>query len=123
MRPLDELQDLWLDAKADEKQANEARLEIEKEILRHFKPVTEGTQTIGAVKVTFKVSRKINTELLRESWDALTPNAQKCFKWSADVALTSLRALQDMDAPSYLVISAFITESPSKPSISINKEQ
>lgn len=121
MKPtLAELAAAWRTAKEAEKAANTRRLNIEASMLEHFKPAIEGTETIGNVKVSFKLTRKVDAQALMQAWENnLSENSRKCFKWSADVDIKAMRSAQDMDADAYAAAAKFITTTPAKPYITV----
>lgn len=110
-------------AKAAENAAKDARIVIEEEILAHFLPpeTGEGTKTEGVLSVAWKVTRKVDTDALQSAWPSMGPNAQKAFRWKADVDLKQLRALSDLDADSYSAAAKFITTTPAKPAITLKE--
>ena len=69
--------------------------------------------------VTFKVTRKVDTEALQASWDKLSKNAQAAFRWSADVNTSTFKAIQDLDEVTFSTVAAYVTTTPAKPSIAI----
>lgn len=121
---LESLSAAWLDAKRQEQEANARRVDIEQQIAAKLPPAeTEQSvaQLVGDYRVTVKygVTRKVDTEALQELWQELTPQAQQCFKWKADVTLPKLRALKDMLPQVYAKLAPIIETKPSKPSVSI----
>jgi hypothetical protein len=111
-------------AKATEEAARKERVAIEELIVGRFAPPAgaEGTAKEGGLTVTWKVTRKVDTDALQAAWSSIGANAQKAIKWKADVDLRSLRALQDMDVDGYGQIANFITTTPAKPAVTL-KEQ
>lgn len=108
-------------AKAEEQAANTRRLDLESQIIARF-AVPEGGE--GTVKeeeftLTYKVTRKVDTEALQASWSKLGTNTQKAFRWSADVDLKALRALSDMDPDNAFIAQGFITTKPAKTSLTL----
>ena len=76
----------------------------------------EGSVSHEGVTVTYKLTRKCDTEKLQEDWMQLTPSVQAAFKWSASVDTKSLRAL---DSESTTAAQIYITTTPAKPSIQL----
>lgn len=111
-------------AKQAERAAADHRLAVEAQILAHFTApeAGEGTAKDGDLTVTWKLTRKVDTEALQDAWVELNPNTQKAFKWKADVDLKQLRALADLDADGHAAAARFITTTPAKPAITL-KEQ
>lgn len=79
----------------------------------------EGTVKDEEFNLTFKVTRKVDTDALQAVWADLNPNTQKAFKWSADVDLKQLRALSDLDPDNAFIAQGFVTTKPAKPLISL----
>jgi hypothetical protein len=111
-------------AKLTEATAKAERLRLEDLIEKQFtKPDGgEGTHTDEEVKITWKINRTVDTTAVQAGWDNLTANAQKAFRWKADVDLTQLRALKDLDSAAYAQAAEFITSKPAKPSIELLKD-
>lgn len=115
--PLAVLKTALIQAKLAEEHAKAARLEIEESILAHFPTQLEGTVTNEGIAVNFKLTRTVDTAALQEAWASLGTNAQKAFKWKADVDLKHFRAIQELDPASYKTLIDFVTTKPAKPSI------
>lgn len=122
MKHLNQLIDELKSAKQAETAANLQRLEIEKEIVKRFPCCTlegiEGDKDMG-LTITYKVTRKVDTEALQTNWMSLPGNAQKAFRWKADVDTKQYRAIQDLDPAAFSQIAAFVTTTPAKPSITL----
>lgn len=121
---LSQLRSMWLTQKLAENQAKEARLEVEAQILLHFPTdKLEGsiTDKDAGITCTFKVSRKVDTAKLQADWNKLSQNEQAAFKWAADVDTKTYKALADLDAASFSTVTAYVTTTPNKPSISIKE--
>lgn len=113
-----------IQAKAAETAAKNARLEIEDAILAHFpSDKLEGSVTNAdfGISVTYKLTRTVDTDALQAGWETLSANAQKAFKWKADIDLKQFRAIQELDQASYDQLVAFVTTKPAKPSVSIKE--
>jgi hypothetical protein len=111
-------------AKFAEATAKAERLRLEELIEKQFtKPDGgEGTHTDEEVKITWKINRTVDTAKVETAWDTLKPNAKNAFRWKAEVDLTHLRALKDLDSAAYAQAAEFITSKPAKPSIEILKD-
>ena len=79
----------------------------------------EGTHNDEEFKVVWKLNRTVDTSKVQDAWDNLSKNAQRAFRWKAEVDITHLRALQDLDAIAYAQAAMFITSKPAKPSIEL----
>jgi hypothetical protein len=108
-------------AKAAEEQAKATRLDIEAKMVALFaKPATgEGTHNDEDFSITWKLNRTVNTDKLSGAYESLPANAQRAFRWKAEVELKNLRALADLDPVSYAAAAEFITSKPAKPSIEL----
>ena len=124
-RTLEQLATEWIAAKANEQMAVEARRRLDVEIVALTLPKDEGTVTTKAgalkVKVGFKLTRSVDTELLQDAWSALTEHQRTAFRWKADIDTKNLRALQDMRADEYAALSAYITIKPASPFVTVEE--
>lgn len=121
---INSLKAMWLTFKKLEESAKEDRLGVEAQILAHFPTdKTEGsvTDADAGVTVSYKLTRSVDTDAVQANWDKLTVNAQKAFKWKADLDMKAYRAVQDLDPMSFAQIAAFVTSKPAKPSISVKE--
>lgn len=113
-------------AKEAERLANANRLEVERQILALFQEQSEGTTTEafpgGKIKITWKLTRKVDTASLQTAWESISETARKCFKWEAGIDLKSLRAMQELDAEAYKAAARFIEAKPAKPTITLETE-
>lgn len=120
---IDTLAAAWLIAKASEDRAKAERYEIEKSMLALLPVKEEGTVSSEAaglkISATFKLTRKADPLALRQHWAELSQEAQDCFRWSAEVALTEIRRASDA---AQAEAAKFITTSPAKPSIKIERK-
>ena len=109
-------------AKAAEDKAKAERLEIEGKIVALYaKPATgEGTHNDEEFSITWKLNRTVDTEKLSAGYESLPVNAQRAFRWKAEVELKNLRALAELDPVSYSAAAEYITSKPAKPSIDLN---
>jgi len=110
--------------KLAEAAAKAERLRLEDLIEKQFtKPDGgEGTHTDEEVKITWKINRTVDTAKVQTNWDALSKNAQSAFRWKAEVDLTHLRALKDLDSAAYAQAAEYITSKPAKPTIELLKD-
>lgn len=108
-------------AKQAENDAKAERLRIENLITEQFaKPETnEGTHNDEEFTITWKLNRTVNTDQLAADYEDLPTNAQKAFRWKADVNLAYLRSLSEIDPAAYNKAAVFITSKPAKPSIEL----
>lgn len=111
------------DAKAKEAAARDERVAIEELIVARFAPPEggEGTSKEGGLSITWKVTRKVDTDALQGVWTDLPINTQKAFRWKADIELKQLRALQELDAGAYATAAKFITTAPAKPAVTLKE--
>ncbi len=111
-------------AKVAEEQAKDVRQALEEQIVALFpKPAGgEGTEKSDDLTVTFKLNRSVDTEALQTDWTALSANAQRAFKWKAEVDLKQLRALHEFDETAYRQAAQFFTAKPAKPSVTLKSE-
>ena len=108
-------------AKSDETAAKNERIRLEGLIEAQFaKPDGgEGTHNDEEFKITWKLNRTVDTLKVQDAWDGLSKNAQRAFRWKAEVDLSHLRALNELDAVAYAQAAEFITSKPAKPSIEL----
>lgn len=108
-------------AKLAEATAKAERLRLEELIEKQFtKPDGgEGTHTDEEVKITWKINRTVDTAKVQDNWGMLSNNAQSAFRWKAEVDLTHLRSLKDLDSAAYAQAAEYITSKPAKPTIEL----
>ncbi len=108
-------------AKVAEEKAKADRLDIEAKMVALFaKPATgEGTHNDEDFSITWKLNRTVDTDKLSAAYESLPANAQRAFRWKAEVELKNLRALSELDPVSYSAAAEFITSKPAKPSIEL----
>ena len=123
MKTIQDLVTARIAAKRLEDEAAQKRRDIDEQIsLQLSKGKAEGTESmklpdIGAkVTVTYKVTRKVDTEALQERWENLSEEQRAAFKWSADISITALRKFEGNDL---VVISKFFESKPASPTIKI----
>jgi hypothetical protein len=120
---LAELKTMWLAAKAAEKNANEDRLMVEAAILALMPQKSEGAVTDAetGVTVSYKLTRKANTEALQNDWMHLSQTVQSAFTWKADVSAKQIKAIQELDPAAFAVAAKYLTTTPAKPAITIKE--
>ena len=108
-------------AKQAENEAKAERLRIEALITEQFaKPESnEGTHNDEEFSITWKLNRTVDTDRLAADYDDLSENAQRAFRWKAEVNLAYLRSLSEIDPAAYNKVAVFITSKPAKPSIEL----
>lgn len=118
---ISELATLLRKAKQAETDAKAERLRIETLITDQFaKPENgEGTHQDEDFTITWKLNRAVDTDRLAADFDDLPTNAQKAFRWKAEVNLAYLRSLSEIDSSAYNKAAVFITSKPAKPSIDL----
>jgi hypothetical protein len=111
-------------AKFQEATAKAERLRIEAAIEALFpKPENgEGTHTDEEIRIKWSINRSVDTPAVQAEWEKLSANAKKAFRWKADVDLTHLRALKELDSAAYNEAATYITSKPAKPSIELLKD-
>ena len=118
---ISELATLLRKAKQAENEAKAERLRIEGLIEEQFaKPESgEGIHKDEEFSITWKLNRTVDTDRLSADFDDLPDNAQKAFRWKAEVNLAFLRSLSEIDPTAYHKAAVFITSKPAKPSIEL----
>jgi hypothetical protein len=108
-------------AKQAENEAKAERLRIEGLITEQFaKPESnEGTHNDEEFTITWKLNRTVDTDRLAADFDDLPDNAQRAFRWKAEVNLAYLRSLSEIDPAAYNKAAVFVTSKPAKPSIEL----
>ena len=110
-------------AKYAELVAKTERLRLETLLEAKFaKPASgEGTHNDGDLTITWKLNRTVDTDKLKENFENLSTNAQNAFRWKAEVNLSHLRSLANLDPAAYNKAAEFITSKPAKPSIELKE--
>jgi hypothetical protein len=108
-------------AKAAEKKANEWRLQLEAQLVSLFPaPASgEGTHKDEEFSITYKVTRKVDSEAIQYAWNDLSANAQKAFKVKFDIDLKNYRAINELDPIAAQAINQHVTTTPSKPTVTL----
>ena len=122
-KPLADLAQQWMDCKAAEQSANAARKAIEDQMLALIDKKDEGTVTALAgmfkVKVAYKLTRKFDTDMVKERWEELNDYQQSAFRWKVEPDTVELKALENMRPEDYAGLSPFLTVKPASPSFSV----
>jgi len=116
------LKGMWLAHKREEDNAKALRLEVETAILTHFpQDKTEGSivDADHGIKVTYKVTRKVDSAKVQNAWNYMSANAQKAFNVKFDLDTRQFKALADLDPATFAAIAPFVTTTPAKASIEI----
>lgn len=109
-------------AKQREAQAKADRLAVEERIVAIAPKQDEGTVSLDdTLSVTFKLTRTVDTAKVQQAWGYLSENAQKAFRWSADLDTKHYRALQQLDPQTLAQISPFITTKPAKAAVTFKE--
>ena len=108
-------------AKKAEFDAKNERIRIESLIVDQYaKPLSnEGTINEDDFTITYKLDRAVDTDALSRDFEDLPVNAQKAFRWKAEVNTTILRSLADLDPMAYSKITKYITVKSAKPAIKL----
>lgn len=116
----------WREAKEAERAANERRVAVETMIVAAM-PGETPEETVNRdvaglrVKVTYKVTRSVDTEALQAIWPSLSDKAQACFAWKATPKVGELRKVQEFLPAEYAKVATVIEAKPAKPSVSIEE--
>lgn len=113
----------WMQAKEDERKAIEHRRSLD-DLIKSLTPKKdEGTysDTIGdyKVSVSYKLTRSVDADLLGRMTQSMSEQAQKAFKWKAEVSTTELRKIQEFRPEDYAFIAPAITTKPVSASVSV----
>lgn len=122
------LYERWLDAKAAEKYAQEARREIEDKLISELSidEFKEGSQKREdgefVVKCVGRINRKIDADLIQElaAEHGLSEHLSSLFRWSPAINMT---AWKQADESITRVLSDAITAKPGRVSFSIERKE
>lgn len=117
----------WIQAKQAEKDAVDARRNIEDQLksLLNVAETFEGTSNNDIdgykIKVVGRMSRKVDSEKLQElaAENGLTEHLSSLFRWKADIAP---KAWESADESITSPLMDAITTTPSRPTFAITKE-
>lgn len=119
--------DSWINAKALEKYATDARRAIEDELISTLRiQEIEGVKTVKApgykVKVTQRFNRSIDADLLQEvaAEHGIIGHLSDLFRWKPEI---NARAWATADESITGPLLAAITTKPGRPSFSIEKDE
>ena len=122
------LSEAWILAKDAERQATEARRQVEDEMAKIFGITEQMEGTMNAktttghnIKIVGRVSRKVDADKVQElaAEHGLTDHLSSLFRWKPEVNMTAWRAT----APEITVLLAdAVTVTASRPSFSITLE-
>jgi hypothetical protein len=119
--------DIWLDAKKAEKEAVEARREIEDELIKIYRVQDdlEGTLNLEApghkVKIVGRMNRKVDGDKLQEiaAEHGLEDLLSTLFSWKPSIIMSAWKHSDDSITKPLL---GGITTTPGRPSFTITKE-
>lgn len=113
----------YLAAKQAETAAIATRRELGDNLAKIMKDRDEGTrtETIDGLKlsITYKLTRKVDTNALTNTWEILPENVRKAFKWEADLNTKHFRALEEAAPEDYRKAVEFVTTKEAAPSITV----
>lgn len=122
---MDNLYQQWLELKAAEKSATDARRAIEDELISTLRiQEIEGVKTVKApgykVKVTQRFNRSIDADLLQEvaAEHGIISHLSDLFRWKPEI---NAKAWAAADYSITCPLLAAITTKPGRPSFSIEK--
>lgn len=125
--PVNNLYQQWLELKAAEKSATDARRAIEDELISTLRiQEIEGVKTVKApgykVKVTQRFNRSIDADLLQEvaAEHGIIGHLSDLFRWKPEI---NARAWATADESITGPLLAAITTKPGRPSFSIEKDE
>lgn len=123
---LPELADLWLTIKAEENRAVAARREVEELIVALMPKRDEGSVSEEALDIkvtaTFKLNRTVDAAALQAQWNDLPEIVHDAFTWKPELVMKQVRALEAANPVAYSVLAGFITTSPAKPALKIERK-
>ena len=115
----------WIKAKDAEKEAERRRREIEDKIAAtlDIKETFEGTETVKSdgytVKIVGRLTRKVDTDRLRELCLEHGIEAGSLFRWKAEI---NAGAWKNTDHRITDILAGAVTVSPGRPGFTITKE-
>ena len=121
---LNDLSEMWLDAKEAEKEATEDRRKIEDRIksLVGIAENLDGTETVEpekfVIKIVGRIDRRVNSDKLQElaAEYGLTEHLSSLFRWKPEINMAVWKAT---DKAITKPLAAAITAKPGRPSFTI----
>jgi hypothetical protein len=121
---LDDMIAEWREAKEAERAAQERRREVEDALAQHLAIPADldGTSTFGVLKVTGRIDRKVDADLLQElARDAgLTDHLSALFRWKPEI---NKKAWDNADESITKPLSGAITSKPGRPSFALTDKK
>ena len=112
-----------IEAKRAEDAAIAARRELDEMIsLQLSSGKAEGTESMKLpemgvkVTVTYGVTRKVDSDKLKDEWQNLSADLQGVFKWKADLSVSALRK---MEGDNLVTVSKYFESKPAAPSVKV----
>lgn len=128
MKPLQQLSEEWLEAKAIEKDAVEKRRLIEDEMCRllEVRQTDEGTKKIEAspfvIKIASRINRKVDGDIAQEiaAEHDMQDHLSLLFRWKPELSMAAWDGVGDNVKS---VFARAITATPGRPSFTITTEK
>lgn len=118
--------ELWEKLKFAEDSAKNLRKVVEAHLLEKCGHETEGSTRFDfdgwRITTTGKMDRKVNYVLLQENFKSLSPEAKRCFRFSASVDKKHFDVLRENSKEEFFQISQVITEKPGNATIKIERK-
>lgn len=123
---LAELGDLWLNLKSEENRAAAARREVEELIVALMPKRDEGSVSEEALDIkvtaTWKMNRTVDAASLKAKWNDLPEIVRDAFTWKPELVLKQYRAIEAANPAAYAALAAFVTTTPAKPALKIERK-
>lgn len=128
MKPLQQLSEEWMEAKAAEHDATEKRRLIEDELCRllEVQKTDEHTRKVEAepfiIKIACRINRKVDGDLAQEiaAENDMQDHLGLLFRWKPELSMTAWNGVGDNVKH---VFARAITATPGRPSFTITKEK
>ena len=128
MKPLQQVSEEWMEAKAVEHDATEKRRLIEDELCRllEVQKTDEHTRKVEAnpftIKIACRINRKVDGDLAQEiaAENDMQDHLGLLFRWKPELSMTAWNGVGDNVKQ---VFARAITATPGRPSFTITKEQ
>ena len=125
---LNQLSQLWLAAKAEEREAIEQRRRIEDRLksMIGIAETLDGTEIASpdhfTIKVTGRIDRKVDADLVQEiaAEHGLSDHLAQLFRWKPEINMT---AWKNADPSITRVLAPAITAKPGRPSFAITPKE